>query len=219
MRSYTTIIGIDCACQAKDVGLARAQWHAGHTTVTEVLCGKDVRSIPALVEEWMDGADRCLLALDAPLGWPQAMGHELDRHQAGNAIPVAPNTMFRRTTDIDIKSRFGKTPLDVGADRIARTAHWALSLLAEIRRMTGMPISLAWSPQGIRSPEAIEVYPAGALIAHRMPASGYKKAAQRDVRGDMLTSLIRKLSLPDNHDSLLNDADCLDAAYMHPCSR
>ncbi len=180
--------------------------------MTEVLCGEDLRSIPALVEEWMAGADRCVLALDAPLGWPHAMGHELELHLAGNAIAVQPNTMFRRATDIDIKSRFGKTPLDVGADRIARTAHWALSSLGEIRKMTGMPIPLAWSPQNIGTAQAIEVYPAGTLIAHRMPASGYKKDAQRDVRGDMLISLIRKLSLPDNHDSLLNDADCLDAA-------
>jgi len=208
----TAIIGIDCACQAKDVGLARAQWHAGRTTVTDVLCGKELRSIPTLVAEWMLGADRCLLALDAPLGWPQDMGHELDLHVAGDAISVSPNKMFRRVTDTAIKERFRKTPLDVGADRIARTALWALSLLGELRKITDRPVPLAWTPADVHGAAAIEVYPAGSLIAHGMPVSGYKKAAQRDVRGDMLASLSNKVHLPDNHESLLNDANCLDAA-------
>jgi hypothetical protein len=211
MTSYTTIIGIDCACQAKDVGMARAQWHEGRTTVTDVLCGKDVRSIPVLVGEWMGAANRCLLALDAPLGWPRPMGEELGRHVAGGAIGVQKDDMFRRETDRDIKTRFRKTPLDVGADRIARTAHSALCLLHSTRELTGLEIPLAWNPAPPASVCAIEVYPAGTLLAHGMPASGYKKPTQRNMRTKIINSLKTKLCLEADPSVMLDDADCLDA--------
>src|SRR5437016_7332440 len=45
--------------------------------------------------------------------------------------------MFRRVTDDVIYERLGKRPLDVGADRIARTAHAALRFLEELRGFLG----------------------------------------------------------------------------------
>ncbi len=209
--SPITLIGIDCACQAKDVGLARAEWSSGCATVSDVLCGKGVQSIPGLIAEWACGADRCLLALDAPLGWPQPMGDELSRHFAGLAIATEPNLMFRRETDRSIQSRFRKTPLDVGADRIARTAHAALSLLDDVRQITGQDIPLTWESQDLPGASAIEVYPAGTLLAHGLPAAGYKKPAQRQVRSDILAGIGDLLVLPEGRESILNDADCLDA--------
>jgi hypothetical protein len=206
------LIGVDCACQAKDIGIARAE-HGQEcgTTVTDVLCGAAVASVAARVAEWVVASDRCLLALDAPLGWPKAMGDELVCHSAGSHIGTAPNAFFRRETDRNVQRRLGKTPLDVGADRIARTAHAALSLLDEVRHRTGLDIALAWNPQELQRATAIEVYPAGTLLAHGLPAFGYKKPVQRDVRGRIVQSLSQQLVLPGDLDPLLDDADCLDA--------
>ncbi|MBL7076257.1 MAG: DUF429 domain-containing protein [Kiritimatiellae bacterium] len=212
MTQNIVIIGIDCACQARDVGLARAEWSAGRATVTDALCGSNgLPSIPSLVAEWMCGADHCVLALDAPLGWPQAMGMRLASHTAGQAIPTEPNVIFRRETDRDIKLRFGKTPLDVGADRIARTAHAALSLLDEVRQIADQNIPLAWDTGDLRGASAIEVYPAGTLLAHGLPATGYKKPEHRQVRADILDAVGERLVLPENQEAMLDDADCLDA--------
>lgn len=77
--------------------------------------------------------------------------------------------------------------LDVGADRIARTATAALSLLAQIRVLTKQAIPLAWSPE-IAKHSAIEVYPAGTLTAYGLPNGGYKdkSAEHRRVREQII---------------------------------
>lgn len=58
---------------------------------------------------------------------------------------------------------------------------------------------------------AIEVYPAGTLLAHRLPASGYKKPGQRRVRSVIRDALDDRLALPEDPERMLSDADCLDA--------
>ena len=134
MAKQILVIGVDCAAQKNNVGLARAEYTPGAgARVTDVVCGKEVASLSETIHGWMGDSDACLLAMDAPLGWPQAMGDELARHRAGDGIVTTPNELFRRLTDRDIQERLKKTPLDVGADRIARTAHAALTLLASRR--------------------------------------------------------------------------------------
>ncbi len=86
------------------------------------------------------------LALDAPLGWPAVLGETLGPHIAGESLDGTPNELFRRQTDHFIKAVIGRQPLDVGADRIARTAHAALGLLEQLRQLTGQPVPLAWTP-------------------------------------------------------------------------
>jgi hypothetical protein len=124
------LIGIDCATQDSRIGLARGSLVEDRVIVDEALvCGKE-RSATQHVAEWLaDAGDRALLAIDAPLGWPAPLGASLVTHRAGDEISVAANQLFRRTTDRFIQERLGKTPLDVGADRIARTAHAALRML------------------------------------------------------------------------------------------
>ena len=75
-------------------------------------------------------------------------------------------------TDVEIKQRLGKQPLEVGANLIARTAVAALMLLDEIRRSTWRPIPLAWAPKETERWRAIEVYPAATRIAHGAPDIG-----------------------------------------------
>jgi hypothetical protein len=99
----------------------------------------------ALALEWLDQRDNVLIALDAPLGWPRALGACLQSHMAGAPLDSEANALFRRATDDEIKVRLSKRPLDVGADRIARTAVAALELLGALRRETGRPVPLAWA--------------------------------------------------------------------------
>lgn len=76
------------------------------------------------------------------------------------------NDLFRRLTDLDIRKRTGKRPLEVGANLISRTAVAALVLLDEIRRLTGSAIPLAWGEDDAGAFHAIEVYPAATRLAH-----------------------------------------------------
>ena len=100
---------------------------------------------------------------------------------------------------------------DVGADRIARTAHAALQLLQELRAITRRPIPLAWVPR-FKDVAAIEVYPAATLTAYRIQASGYKRADQASARVEMIEALRDHLRLPADVSPMRERADVLDAA-------
>lgn len=164
---------------------------------------------------WLSAAEGpVILAIDAPLGWPVALGATLAGHSAGEGIDVPANEMFRRTSDRFIKTTFGKTPLDVGADRIARTAHSALELLEDIRRRTGLPVPLAWSPGELAPVSAIEVYPAATLLACGWRSDGYKDKDESNVaaRRDIIAALGTVVDLPTDVSLLERSADALDAA-------
>ena len=153
---------------------------------------------------------KTLIAVDAPLGWPTAMGAFLSRHSAGQCLDADPNMMFRRMTDIRVRMATGKTPLDVGADRIARTAHSALRLLQLIRERTGLEIPLAWTPD-FGGCAAIEVYPAATLKVHGLRCQGYKTPGDAEARREMLAGLGPLMALPDDLRPSLERADALDA--------
>ena len=172
-----TIIGIDCAVQDKNVGLALAFFDEDklEARIKDVQVGDREGSVVNIVAPWIRQYRPALLALDAPLGWPKGLREALRGHKAGKPVRVAPDRMFRRLTDRFVKKIFGKTPLDVGADRIARTAHAALDLLHKLRARTGQDIPLAWKPSMISRTCAIEVYPAATLLAHETKVPGYKQ--------------------------------------------
>ena len=207
-----TIIGIDCAVQAINVGLARGILEDGTVRIDEVMLGGGHISIADMVAGWLSGAQEALIALDAPLGWPKALGTALCEHAAGDPMRVAPNQLFRRETDLFVKRKLGKPPLDVGADRIARTAQAALNLLEEIRELTGHAIPLAWKPGSISGVSAIEVYPAATLIAHDLQVRGYKRADGQQARRDLVCKLGVHVGLPLDISVLENSDDALDAA-------
>jgi hypothetical protein len=168
------IIGVDCATQANKVGLARAYKQGSQFCVQEATVCSNARTPIEIVENWLSPGHSALIALDAPLGWPAAMARSLSTHVAGQPIAVPPNLLFRRLTDRVIAQRTGKTPLDVGADRIARTAHWALFFLDELRRSISEAIPLAWSVPLSERIMALEVYPAATLLMHGASLRGYK---------------------------------------------
>ncbi|MEQ1691770.1 MAG: DUF429 domain-containing protein [Gemmatimonas sp.] len=190
------IIGVDCATEAKKVGLALATWSPGRTTIIKARTGgaSDER-LDETIAEWIQAATGpVLLALDAPLGWPLGMRDALETHRAGETIWIEDDLMFRRDTDREIKRTLGKTSLDVGADRIARTAHAARRLIGRLRQKMTDPIPLAWTPIGLPRLSAIEVYPAATLKAHGLDAAGYKKPDGERERRKLVNKLKKKLA-------------------------
>ena len=206
----TTIVGVDCATDPRKVGLALARVHGAKARLLAAECGSDSPSMAGRIAEWMSGEQAVLLALDAPLGWPLELGSTLAGHSAGEVIDGDPNRLFRRQTDRTVHAALGKLPLDVGADRIARTAVAALRLLDELRSRTGHEIPLAWKPMLVE-PAAIEVYPAGTLVALGLRSSGYKESVQTERRREILEMLSKRIELPLERGVLLQNADVLDA--------
>ena len=208
----TAIVGIDCATDDAKVGLALA--HAGPKNCVVRFAGvcSSEQKVAEQVAAWLSGSARVLIALDAPLGWPRSLGKALAAHRAGEPLTVAANNLFRRLTDRLVKKRIGKQSLDVGADRIARTAHAALKLLADVRQTTALTIPMAWEPSYSDRVAAIEVYPAATLVAHGIPDRGYKKPDRSADRKAILGCLEHLIQLPDSRLAMERNADALDAA-------
>lgn len=208
----TTIVGIDCATDPSKVGLALGEVEGDKAMLWEVATGQRGESMSETIDRWTRGIGAVLLALDAPLGWPALMARTLQIHQAGDPISVHPNELFRRHTDRFVHNTIGKHPMDVGADRIARTAHAALKLLSDLRKLTGFPIRMAWSPKIEQVLCAIEVYPAATLQELGIRSSGYKRRADRDTREEMTVELGNHIKLPPDLTTMIENADALDAA-------
>ena len=207
----TNVIGIDCAVNPADVGLAFGTFSDGHTAVEHALqCGRH-DSPSDIVADWIHShADPTLIAMDAPLGWPRALGQALATHRAGQGVDIPAHDLFRRHTDVFIKKTIGKQPLDVGADRIARTAHSALELIATVARRLDDTIALAWTPD-VTGIAAIEVYPAATLAAHGIDARGYKTADGHAARQRIVETLQTHMGISTDIPGIAKRSDALDA--------
>ena len=203
------------------MGLAFGDYRAGVVTVREARTGGGGEDDPlTVIQRWIRGASgKVLLKIDAPLGWPIGMRTALRHHVAGEPIAVPPHDMFRRLTDVRMKERLRKTPLDVGADRIARTAHKALSILGSLRKDAGQAVPLAWDPVDLPRLSAIEIYPAALLAAFELDASSYKKPETdktgRDARRALLGAIEEQfestVTFAGDRQRAMDSADALDA--------
>ena len=212
MHNETVIIGVDCATDPKRTGLARGRFlPSGSIVLDAVGLASAAPSAEAQVLEWLDGAASALMAMDAPLGWPSSLGDVLAAHRAGGAITVPPDRMFRRHTDEVVRQITGRYPLEVGADRIARTAHAALRLLQAVREGSGREIRLPVQSGHTAGWSVIEVYPAGTLRMLGLPASAYKRPADRAIRAEILDGVADLMTLQDLREPMLDNADVLDA--------
>ena len=207
--SFTAIVGIDCSTNIRKLGVARGEFADGELTVTDVLDGQ--RDQVETVASWVRNSPRTLMAFDAPLGWPEAMGPNLATHQAGAFMDVDSNALFRRYTDAFIKQKLNKQPLDVGANLIARTGLFALKFIEAVRKQTGSPIPLAWTPQFAEPCAAIEVYPAATLESRDISSSGYKRAEQMPRRKEILGLLGDEIQLKCDAERVVSSDDNLDA--------
>lgn len=208
----TTIIGIDCAADPKKVGLAKGYILNGTLVIDAVIKPIGRQTVAEIVSGWIDEKTKTLLAVDAPLGWPEPLGRELSNHSAGDLLTTVPNNMFRRHTDRFIKETINKQPLDVGADRIARTAHAALRIIHEIKEIMGLTIPLAWDPEFEGNVCAIEVYPAATLTVLGLRSSGYKKSDNTAEREEILTGINESIDFKTDTSLMIENDDVLDAA-------
>ena len=202
------IIGIDFATQPNKTGLALAEWDGTDCKFLEATAGSRTLHPVDITSHWLDDQPT-LIAIDAPLGWPTHLGNGLSIHRAGEAIALTPNHFFSRETDRFVYNNIGKKPLDVGAARIARTAHAALKFIGDLRNTTKSEIPLAWDPK-IQQTSVIEVYPAATLIAHQIRSSGYKEKSQVTERKEIIDKLKKQLILLEISTLEVN-ADVLDA--------
>lgn len=175
------IIGIDCAADPKNIAVAIGSTVGTRLTVERVLFGASgtadeesrrprLKHLAAkIVEKIPSVAQPTLLALDAPLGWPKPMGGLLEHHTAGTSLPEEnenADLFFRRRTDQFIAGKTGKTPIEVGANLIARVTHTTLRLIGMLQsELKNAAVKMADAP--LRSYPAptegvnfIEVYPA-----------------------------------------------------------
>lgn len=207
------LIGIDCAAKSRNVGIALADTDGEAADVRQVLAG--IREPWEQVALWLVESEQdTLIAIDAPLGWPQPLAATLQDHRAGSRMARDSNDLFRRATDKHIRERTGKQPLDVGADRIARTAHAALAGVDLLARKTSLPMPLAWSPQDLRRTSVIEVYPAATLKSHGLPFSGYKdpgRTEHRLTRSAIVSGMSSVRLTGACLSTVLENADALDA--------
>lgn len=225
-----TIIGVDCATQPNRTGIARGEIENGRPAIRNLELG-DRRRTPAVVlREWLGATSErpTLLALDAPLGWPVGMGAALHDHRAGRPVEIHPDDMFKRITDRCVKEWTGKTPLEVGADRIARTAHSALSLLDCLRGATNEEIPLKWCLTPWTGIRAVEVYPALTLRALDIEGNGYKGSREehRAARASLVKGLKAHIDFGSDQgnqmetsDDLVDAVVCVQAGFDFLCGR
>ena len=225
------IIGVDFASKPGDTGLARATVSRNGATwraALECVMKASNSQRPAMiVKDWLRGQEAALIAIDAPLGWPDSMRMALPWHTAGRRIWTDDERFFRRETDRRISDDPGKDPLEVGANLIARTAYWALQFLDDLRRQTGRGIPLAWDRESVLPISVIEVYPAATLKAHKLlPRESYKKnktehrKLARGARVKIVSGLEQQVEdrawkleiIEEQRKRLLDNDDMLDAA-------
>lgn len=227
MPAETTVIGIDFSTDPAKTGLARATVDVvSETGVLHEVCTATAKLRPRTktVARWIGRVRRdmpVLVAIDAPLGWPDAMrGPSFASHLAGHPVEICADLLFSRETDRDIEDRIKKKPLEVGANLIARSAYGALRFLRElsdeINGHAAALLRLAWSHRDLADgPCVVEVYPAATMKAHRIPTGSYRKSGSggREDR-EAIAECLRDLGLELEIDTaeLVRNDHVLDAA-------
>lgn len=197
------LLGVDVASRLKNIGVAAGvldEEGRVHVTVAAVgasdaLPGRATgptteaaAHVAAWLAEQSDGP--VTLGLDAPLGWPRSLALGLAEHAAGDAIPATdgPDRLWRRVTDLDVHARFGKLPLEVGANYIARAAWSGLEILRRYRELRGAPVPVPLAPGP--GDAALETYPAATLRSWLGEDPGSYKAKDPGPRVALLDRLI-----------------------------
>ncbi len=205
----TVLIGVDCATVPERTGIAIGRLVDDHYTLDAVHAPDRALDVDGIIVAALSGGGPAVLALDAPLGWPSALGDALPDHLVGAPVSASPAALFSRATDHAIRARLGKQPLEVGADRIARTAVAALALLERLRMRTGRALTVAVTE--VRRPDAmvIEVYPAALVAARGARPRG--DVAMVAAKTAVVTEAFGPGALAQ-HPAMQSSMDALDAA-------
>jgi len=216
------IVGLDAASDRSKFGFAIGRIAENSVTIEAAGClasGKKTGSsglqtvAAALLS--LEPGERALVAIDAPLGWPAALSTNLVAHRAGNEIVADKMDLFRRKTDKRLR-KLGHQPLEVGADRIARAAVEALSVLQSLRALTKLNLPLAWDPS-FDGAAVIEVYPAATLKVRGVQSTKYKERDQADARRAIARALA--VELIDLESYVDGPIDAFDACICLLCAK
>ncbi len=205
------ILGIDAAVDPRNNGLAIAEYTSNHCKVRSLQVGRGGEPIALQILELIDSSRPLLVAIDAPLGWPTALTKALHGHVAGHELDGGPNDLFARTTDRFVRKKTGLKPLDVGADRIARTAAAALKLITSLRAGTKQALPLLRSPNAAVKGGLIEVYPAATLKQRALQFRQYKKPDAAEIRKQIAAAVSEELDVEDVTSQCVDSDHCLDA--------
>jgi predicted nuclease with RNAse H fold len=187
MLGRVRTLGIDLASQPKGTGACVVEW----TTSCAV-----ASPVPGLLDDsalrsWAAAVD--VVAIDAPLGWPDEFVAAVTAYHRGEPWPAGELLSLRyRLTDRTVASMTGVRPLSVSSDLIGVCAFRA----ARLRSMF----------------PAVEVYPAGALRVWGLPATGYKGVRGAPVRREIVAGVLRRCPwLAVDEDLLIRRDHDLDA--------
>lgn len=205
------ILGIDAAVDPRNIGFALLEHRSGRWRVTAAQTGTKDSDPAEAAHKLLNIEQPLLVAIDAPLGWPEALKDSLGAHQAGTAMAHEANELFARDTDRHVQKATGRKPLDVGADRIARTAKAALDLVARLRGRLGTPLEMIASPSQAAAGGLIEVYPAATLAQRGLPSRGYKKAGGEQIRRGIVDEISAEIDFGEYRNLCIESDHCLDA--------
>ena len=211
-----TLIGFDCSTNRAKAGLARGVADGDGVRIEEAFAG--AADVAGVLRGWLDDrpAGRpAVVAVDAPLGWPAPLGAALAAHAAGDPLPHVSNRLFRRRTDDFVCDTIGLRSFDVGADKIARTAAFALRCVGKVREAGDLPLLLKPGPPAGGGAGLIEVYPAATMRSRGWRSRGYKTGkpdAVAAVRATLRDRLAGEVRLPADAAALVDSDDAFDAA-------
>lgn len=160
--THVRLIGVDWSAVESNRGIAVCDLSGESLDVVELSACNSRRTALRVISDALEvgEATPCLIAIDAPLGWPVGLSEALMGHSAGEWLSVGADEMFSRDTDRFVQQTLRKRPLEVGANLIARTAHAANQFLWDLRKETSRAIPLLWAPEELHDVGVIEVYPA-----------------------------------------------------------
>ena len=224
-RRSVRLVGLDAASQRSKFGYALGQLDAesGRVTVEQAGLLEDAGDLICdQIVQFISGGERALIAIDAPLGWPDGLKQLLHGHDAGMAPPekLEKHDTFRRHTEKVVRDV--KVPLEVAADRIARATFEALCVLNELRTLSQLKLPLAWCPE-FKGAASIEVYPGATLAARKLAKAPYKARDEASGRQQITDSIVREglvATLPgEANRRALQNADVLDAILCMVAAR
>lgn len=211
MQNHTQlqIVGIDAAVDPRNTGVAIARFSSDRWQVLHLENGRLDEPLSDSICTLLDPAEPVLLAIDAPLGWPIDLINALRGHKAGEGLEG--DSLFNRATDRFVREKTGLKPLDIGADRIARTAVAALTLVATLRQQLGQALPLLASPEIESHGGLIEVYPAATLKQRSLPFRQYKKPEASKIRTQIAAAVAEELDIERVTSQCVDSDHCLDA--------
>lgn len=193
--------GVDLAAQPAHTGLCIVEWGPTPRCI-ELRLGVGDEEIAAAAA----ASEKC--GIDAPFGYPVAFAEFVAGHDAldPGARPGIDTEPFRlRATDMWVWRHHGPRPLSVSTDLIGVTALRCARLQLIVAEETGSTVDRTGRGR------LAEVYPAAALAAWRLPATGYKRRTgdSRALLADLAARVVTRfgVELTDAHRTLLRTVD------------